>query len=205
MSERELEERRLRGEEIPSVNPMGRGIPHDIRTQIKDYPVIPGTISQNVEVISTFDTRPINAIDFYFASSTSVEPTGTAQFLFTVPSGYVAVLRGFKYALQTIFTPFNRSWVTCTVNINGSAVQNYNALQLGQVVNDLVPIHAIAKEGDIIEIAVTILAAILPPGTITIDVAAEMHGNLLLSRGLPSNFEIGNIKPAKTIRYGVDK
>lgn len=152
-------------------------------------------------VNSVFDTLPVNARDFYSIGQLTVnskadlniDPT---QFDYTVPSGYVAILRGFKFHNETIEYPDISSYVTTSILIEGIVQPDYSRLPLGQTSGGMIPIHAMASESKIISIQVhpTIgFAFNTTENTQTFIVT--LFGNLLLSRGLPLEFE--NISQTK--------
>lgn len=189
-------------------------------------------------VTSTFDARPINARDFwetgtgviqatYFASVTPpfwVLNTGAGfqnAFLqnFTVPDGYIAILRGFKFKVLdptvTVLRPANlidTFFISIAGGTTGALISilvddipqpNFtNITGLGFRQNDLVPCYILANAGQVITLKV------FPPLTLdypqiaggvgpTTDLFVyqtngTLQGNLILDTGLPLQYEPGS-------------
>lgn len=149
----------------------------------------------NKLVNSTFDTLPVNARDFYHTGTVTVnsnedlniDPT---QFDFVVPSGYIGILRGFKFHNDDMVFPDTFSYVKTSVLIEGITHPDYSLLILGQSSNGMIPIHALANENKTISLqfhpSLAFANATLAD---TQTFVVTLFGNLLLSRGLPLEFE----------------
>lgn len=156
-------------------------------------------IQQLVE--STFDTRPVNARDFHKTGSVNVntdedfniDPT---QFDFEIPSGYIGILRNFKYYTDIPIVPDVSSYLSVSILVDGIIHPDYEKMPLGQNSNGMIPIHALVNENKIISLQFhpTEAYALATP-TLVVKYFVTLYGNLLLSRGLPLEFE--NISQTK--------
>lgn len=156
-------------------------------------------------VTTTYDARPINARDFFTSAINNAETDGStageipADFSFTVPQGYVAVLRGvaWDFSIPSLAdegspSPDYNYTFTVRLQVDGIAVPNYDDIAgFGAFLNDLVPCYVLANEGQTITLSVRITS----DNALTIGVNQKLYGNLLLSRGLPTNFEPGSLTP----------
>lgn len=137
-----------------------------------------------------------------------------AQYYFNyqVPHGRVAILRGFKYELELLFSGLSQADITATVytgspvSDDGSIIvqreivapENEN-IELGQLVEDLVPIYVVAGEEQNISIIITCGANYYN----AVDVVAPadfprcwvtLYGNSLEYTGRAVNFEPGTVE-----------
>lgn len=170
-----------------------------------------GTVEQSTYVQSTFDARPINGVDFLTKQKVRIafqNPNGAAvdvpgEVSFIVPQGYVGILRGFAWSFNVPIFPrddndsFEMGIVSISVLVNNVAQNFYNDLDaFGANVANFLPTYIIAETGN--EIKVRINLGNLNPAGITNttlydeDMTITLYGNLLLSRGLPAQFEPGS-------------
>lgn len=112
--------------------------------------------------------------------------------IFTVPKGYVAILRAFKYALEPQMPTVLRDDMRVSLYVDSIAVENYIGLKLPQVVTDFVPCYVIGDENQIIKITIGFLTNIVSPPGAAIGCYVELYGNLLLKTGVPTVIEPGN-------------
>jgi hypothetical protein len=165
-------------------------------------PVIPATVT------SVYDGRPVNARDFKVTDVQTLNgdndanpPAQTLDVDYEVPLGFVGVLRGFQF--QPFVVPnspikntndnvFN--WVEVSILINGIVQQDYSQLKFGATMDRAQEIFIVASELQIITLRVKFLSAFILAQSLvvleTTPVRLEMYGNNLLTRGLPTPFEI---------------
>lgn len=118
---------------------------------------------------------------------------------FVVPTGYMAILRGFMFTGDPILN-LDFSDVLVTILIDGIPQANYENLELGEQQFDFfIPCHILANDGQRIELRFDNSAA--APG-VSVDVSIVFHGNLLLRTGVPIEYEQGNPTKSKAIARG---
>ena len=144
------------------------------------------------QVTTTFDARPINSRDFLMVDKVRYKhslPNGNPNEVFTpavgrftVPQGFTAILREFSWIIDDgNFVP-----PQAFIAVNGVPSPNYDNLRY--LTNNFVgrvPCYIMALPGQNIDIVLTAN----DPDEFDTDVTFYMHGNLLLSRGLPLNYE----------------
>lgn len=175
------------------------GPPADIslENQIRNRPGEIGSIPRRFDVTSTFDARPVNGRDFLETFSFSFLVDGDADIsdtetlLFNVPDGYVGIIRGFRYHLSRFLNLEDRS-MTVSVLADGVVLNNYDNMLLEQIVNDFIPVYGISTGLKDIGIRITHPAPIELLDAETVGCRVELYGNLLLSRGIPSQYEPTN-------------
>lgn len=183
----------------------GAGIPVDIQRQegVVGLDTQPDRLmSQGAEVLSVYDSRPINARDFtdtqFRSVSIPASPTGpvVANFDFFVPGGYIGVLRGFHYENEAPSGSADRTTFACSILVNDIIQVGYENLLLGQVTPKPVdqPCFILAGLKGKITLRLIIDATMLG-GVSDLPIYTELYGNLLLTKGVPLNFEIGNLGP----------
>lgn len=166
---------------------------------LADVPQVNEDRTRAASVRSTYDTRPINATDFHFTEIKEATPLLEGDeivlFNYTVPESYVAVLRSFEYnQFPHIFV--EDSGPLLSILIDGITQVGHSNIP---VTADKTPFktHIIAPEKSLLT-----LRLIYPAGYTTgiaLSVWAHLYGNLLLTRNLPSAFEVGNDEPSKSI------
>ena len=158
------------------------------------------------QVVSTYDSRPIQAYDFQSSACDTIEfvqsgPNGTfspVSIIYTVPENTVAVLRWFRYQVQ--WAPVNHvqegdCWLQSDLFVNDLPVREYNqmfhpvVMQRPQdafvIVDERKRIRlTLSKQGD------TVLSSTIDG--INSPVLFELYGQLLLKTGVPVEFEIAN-------------
>jgi len=193
-----------------------QGIPPDIATS-NGVMQVASKQSSNISpqipslVESTFDTRPVNGRDFYitgreFFNWNSSFPTlniDTISLTRNVPNGYVGILRGFRFgAFSPLAFPANESrypdmgeLITATLLKDNVIIPGYDNIQVGQIQNELIPVHSLVNENKTFTIKLKAsnyyMEAINEHIGFNIPYyfSIEMYGNELLSRGLPLEFE----------------
>jgi len=180
----------------------GTGIIDTIETQ-KISPRPPALLYQ---VVSTYDSRPIQAYDFQdsecqFINWGGVPPTfSPVSLTYDVPVNVVAVVRSFRY--QVIDAPVNAvvegdCWLQSDIFVNDLPVREYNRM-LHPVFQELFfPCFIVVDERKEIRLQ---LSQFDPANTefsqalngVTAPVQLEIYGNLLLKTGVPIEFEVAN-------------
>lgn len=188
---------------VPPATPIGTprpaGVPPDVdqQNQLINTPMRDGTATIGANVTSTFDTRPINAIDFIDTTVDSIEEgefvNTDAQGDFTVPPGFSAILRGFKItAKDPTFTLIqNPERVTVTVFVNDSPVPFYENMIFIPTATAFNPCHVVADENQVIKVVASIQATIGGTGT-DVEYYFQLYGNLLIRTGVPVQYQQGN-------------
>jgi len=174
----------------------GQQMPPDIQYQVGQMENIEnrGQIGSREfvgEVTTTFNARPINARDFLIAPRVRyayILPNGNPNLQiipavgrFVVPAGYTAILREFSWVIgDPTVKP-----TAVHIAVNGTPVPNYDDLAgLNNNFMGRAPCYIMALPGSTIDIVMTPVE-----DEFDTDVSFYMHGNLLLSRGLPLNYE----------------
>lgn len=133
-------------------------------------------------------------------------------FNYQVPRGRVAVMRGFKYTLNTTFSGMVDSDVTASIYTGAPVADNGTVivqrgivtpevenLRLGQFVDELIPVYVVAGEFQYISLIITFSATYIAavdelnpvdfPGC---DV--KFYGQSLETTGRSINFEPGTVE-----------
>jgi len=159
------------------------------------------------EVISTYDSRPVQAYDFQasgceFLNWAGVPPTFPPTFLeYTVPANTVAILRSFRY--QLINPPVNHvvegdCWLQSDLFVNDLPVREYHQMLHPTVMDKFFETFLIVDELKRIQLSLTVFD--LAGGTeFSADlngeqtpVLFELYGNLIVKTGVPIEFEVAN-------------
>ncbi|MEE9119410.1 MAG: hypothetical protein V3U02_12565 [Calditrichia bacterium] len=161
-----------------------------------------GTVPLAGNTIAHYDSRPINALDFNHTSYDTWTVTGGAgdtlvSTTFTIPNGYNAALRGYRYAMVPTVA-FAPNQLLLDLQVNGVAPLNYQGLMRGQVIAGFIPTWLLAGPGDTIGMFFTAVVALGGAGALR-EVHIEMVGNLVLDTGLPLQQEFSNKKFGKGI------
>lgn len=183
---------RERGESYPergNTAPI-QGLPSDVAYQarIAEQKSVIGSPKTNSKVETTFDARPINAVDFYESGGTFGYGVPNASFTFQVPEGRIGILRKFRYEFSPIYPniPFNN--IVTSIQVSGITVPGYTGMQLAQYVPDWIDCYALAGEGQYITLFFQFSGA-FPYAAVSLN--AEFYGNLLISTGRQLEFEPG--------------
>lgn len=196
-------------------------VPPDVQARSNAYdngagelgsPVIPATVT------STFDARPINARDWKITTvgllnrdGDGAPATQTLSATYNVPAGYVGVMRGFQFSPRIVpWIPLDNTtnesfdWVTVTILVNNIVQADYDSLKFGPTMDRPQEVFVLAGETQTLTIQVNFLASFIRGQSIfenfeTTPVLLQMYGNALLTRGLPTPFEI-----ATQIKSGTD-
>lgn len=213
---------RERGEVIvgdkPPYDP--RRVPADVdyqqevEEQQKDVPG--GSLSQGARVVSVYDTRPVNGEDFVKTDSQQalIEPTNGApdvgvfvRFFFRVPEGLIAVLRGFsvdpEFDLNRAAFDGTSPALTFTdpafifrLRINNIAVKGYDDVGADRLQINY-PTHVIAGSDALISLEIANVAE--RPAGMNQHIIASFYGQLLLSTGRETQYEIGEPVKARPV------
>lgn len=176
------------------------GPPPDIRQEsnVRNRPGEMGSIPRAFDVTSTFDARPVNGRDFLETAYLDFEVNGdagtsdTKSISFQVPDGYVGIIRGFRYFL-TRFLNIEDNSMSVTVIADSVPLNNYDLLSLEQIVNDYIPVYGISNPLKALGLNITHPAPIDLLDEENVGCRVEIYGNLLLSRGIPSQYEPANM------------
>jgi hypothetical protein len=197
---------------VPPQSPGGPSAVADLArpTDIVEYTernyVSPRPPALLYQVVSTYDSRPIQAYDFSattcgFLSWNGTPPVmDTAELIYTVPQNVIAVVRSFAYQVQN--APVNAvvegdCWLQSDIFVNDLPVREYNHMRLPVYMEDQFPAFIIADENLRIRLR---LSTFDPNDTefgqaldgLQVPVLFQMYGNLILKTGIPEAFEIAN-------------
>jgi hypothetical protein len=178
-----------REHQLINVDPVPPGQQVDsARTAYDNTPI--GPIPFAYDVRAVFDSRPVNGYDFNIVVSTSGELVNPITISFTVPNGYVAVL---KRVISFIESPIPasalRSDVLLTLLLNQGVVPNNANIPVGIEQDDLVRCFVIADQGSVLSARLVVSAAIL---ALTPTYTIQFYGNLLQKTNIPTPFEVAN-------------
>ena len=184
------------------------GAPPDIslENQVINRPGEIGSVPRRYDVTSTFDARPVNGRDFLetftlnyqfipppppLAKANQIGQSVIDSDTFTVPDGYVGVVRGFRYFVNNMLN-LGDQFLLVTLISDGVPVNNYDKVPLPQIVNDFISCYGISNP--LKTIGLTIEHPEPAHFTLIEDISirVELYGNLLLSRGIPSQYEPTN-------------
>lgn len=158
---------------------------------------------QETLVRTTFDARPINTIDF---SSTIIgigDPAVSVVFNYTVPAGFVGILRGFKYrsSINIFGLDFNPAFNVSRITVGapgyvsalgtgvtaGTNDPQYTNMRYGDYMSDYMPCYIICPPSQTITLFLESNNVLYIGATWQ----AHFYGNLLLSDGVPSKMQPG--------------
>lgn len=215
---RELDAYDLDGKIIPPSSPGGPGQVADLArgtgiiNVLETQPVSPRPPALLYQVISTFDSRPIQAFDFQHSECGNIRwiPGGSGsefdpvEFTYTVPENTVAILRAFRYQVTT--APINAvtegdCWLFSDLLVNDQPVREYNRMLHPVYMQRFFDTFLIVDERK----RLTLRLRMADDGTDVVEfysdlqlndlvspVLTEFYGNLLLKTGVPIEFEIAN-------------
>lgn len=206
LSEDLLIERGGFGAEVKGVPfQSGKEIPPDIAYQTEVEQIAEQATTQSVpqstRVTTVYDARPINARDWTEAGtilmSTDFTASTPAELEFIVPKGYVAIMRGFRWMYTDTFpfgvgaVPPNNYTVDAGIFVDDTVQPDYDEIaELGVFLNTLYPCYILAAELQKITLRITPRA---DAAFSSANVYMEMYGNLLLSKGLPLQYQPGSL------------
>lgn len=183
----------------------GAGVPVDIARQqgVEGIPPLDDRLmSQGASVRSVYDSRPVNARDFtetrFQTIAVPFSDPGilVANFDYFIPGGYVGVLRGFHYELETPVATADRNTVRCSILVNDIIQLGHENMLLGQVNPKPVgqPCFILAPLGGKLTLRLLLVGDDLVDGGLSeLPIYVELYGNLLLTQGVPLPFEIANL------------
>lgn len=174
-----------------------------------------GYVRSEPYVISQYDARPINCIDFV-STFADAEQTGndTRVFTYSVPAGRVAVLRrlDIRYYVsgadprdQATGAPL--AFATLTMAVDGNSLDQLNNLRIDDAVcgvfpaatTDVVwssglslPLYALAPSRSSVTLTFSLFGAAIATYNFAF-VAPLLHGNLLLEQGVNPTSEPGTL------------
>ncbi|MES9859103.1 MAG: hypothetical protein ABW166_21330 [Sedimenticola sp.] len=175
------------------------GAPYDIRQEndVRSRPGEMGSIPRRFDVTSTFDARPVNGRDFLktffldFEVDGDEEISDTKTALFQVPDGYIGIIRGFRYFL-TRYLNIEARAMTVGIIADSVILNEYDNMELEQIVNDFIPVYGISNSLKNIGVKIKHPYPIDILGEETVQCRVQLYGNLLLSRGIPAQYEPAN-------------
>lgn len=178
----------------------------DIIDTIESRQISPRPPALLYQVVSTYDSRPIQAYDFQASACALItfitEGAGAGfdavSITYTVPDNTVAILRSFRY--QVTFAPVNHvqegdCWLQSDLFVNDLPAREYNQMLHPVVMQDFFPTFLIVDERKRIRLTLSKVPQTIMSATIvdiTSPVLFEFYGNLLLKTGVPVEFEIAN-------------
>ncbi len=194
----------------PTYDPSSQA---DISLAQKKYVTKPGTVPVDANVITTFDARPINGRDFsqlIYLSSSNINTN--ASISYTVPDGYIGILRWFSYELsisQSLGSdymdvygnfngigagpPPNGAITSVTITSGGSPSPDFSGVPFGTSV-DRQPCYILCEAGAQIVLTFRLLSN--PSNWDSIHGGwMQLYGNLILDTGRPLEFEPGTSEP----------
>jgi hypothetical protein len=139
-------------------------------------------------VRSVYDSRPVSGYDFNIivtmAAGICVTPTPA---FFTVPQGYVAVLREIETWCEPPQNLTARTDITVSAQINMVDIPYNTGIPVGNGTLENIKLFSIADE--LQQVGVTFPAF---PASGAFTLYAQLYGNFLLKSGRPAPFEIAN-------------
>lgn len=169
-------------------------------------PISPRPPALLYQVVSTYDSRPIQAYDFQASGCDVLEffdDGGAGEFDpiffdYIVPSNVVAVLRGFRY--QVSLAPTNMvteggCWLQSDLFVNDLPVREYNKMFHPVFMRKFFDTFVIVDELNTIRLQLSHTAdneLFSATAGVVSPVLFEFYGNLLLKTGVPIDFEIAN-------------
>ena len=174
---------RARGAVDTAIGTTARG---SMQTAPKGSPIADYTVR------STYDSRPIQGTDFnWYISGTAhyaaETPTPTLALAYSVPQGYVAVLKKVHWWIDTPLILTSRAQVAIALQVNGGNQLGNEFIPVGNEAD--IDTFIIADEFSRLGLLAT-STAWLSGGT---PIAAILYGNLLQKTGRPATFEIANL------------
>ena len=182
--------------------------PTSVETYVDTHRVNPRPPALLYQVVSTFDSRPIQGYDMQASGCNTInffESGGAGffdpvSFTFTVPQNVVAVLRSFRYQVSN--APVNHvtegdCWLQSDILVTDLPVRQYFKMLHPVFMDKFFDTFVIVDELQRIEIR---LSEFDPNNTelssaidgINSPVLFEMHMNALVKTGVPIEFEIAN-------------
>lgn len=208
----ELEAFDLEGKRVPPGSPGGPTQVADLAREtsivrtLETQAISPRPPALLYQVVSTYDSRPIQAYDFQDSRCDALTFAGTppvfspVSLTFVVPDNTIAVLRSFRY--QVIDGPVNATtegdcWLQSDLFVNDLPVREYNRMLHPVFMQLHFPTFLIVDERKRLRLTVSIFD---PSNTVfaqaldgeVFPILFELYGNLLLKTGVPIAFEISN-------------
>lgn len=185
----------------PEISYREPKVPHDLASSVDlgDAPTLLEDRTQGASVRSVYDTRPINGTDFQSAESQDITPSaengGTVDFNYTVPTSYIAVLRGFEFRQSPVKIVEDLD-ISFSILVDGISQLGHSNIPLPPDVG-FINTHILADENSTITLRVIYPA--LYSDAVLYRVWSRLYGNLILTNNRPLAFEVGNTEPVKTI------
>jgi hypothetical protein len=147
----------------------------------------------DANITSTYDARPINAIDFYRIDQVTSGANFTSSLFFTVPFGRVAILKNVGWyapslATANVYGVYDTIKARADILIDGIFDNQYQNILYP--IADNLPVYVIAAAEQIIELRVTNTV-----GDAGFVAELSMYGQLLLASGSATNYEPGTKYP----------
>lgn len=175
---------------------------------VNKQPSEPGNVSDSAKVVTVYDARPINAIDFTVIFNTDTG-SATQNFNMTVPAGIVRILKNFSFFMNgdgiatTLIDQFGQEFgiglttnqgILFSISINGVRQPNYTNLNLGLYIKNH-PCYIIADSNSVVTFSFNTPTELGNPASMILIV----YGQDLLSSGRSINFEPGNVIQAPPV------
>ena len=121
---------------------------------------------------------------------------------FTVPDGYVAILRAFRFVVDPVLD-LPCTEVLVSILVDDIPQNNYDRLPLGSEQDIFLPTWILADNGQRIALRYDNTGANGGSGTeVSVEVCVTFYGNLLIRTGVPIEYEQGNPSVSKPIVRG---
>ena len=121
---------------------------------------------------------------------------------FTVPDGYVAILRAFRFVVDPVLD-LPCTEVLISILVDDIPQNNYDRLPLGSEQDIFLPTWILADNGQRIALRYDNSGANGGSGTeVSVEVCVTFYGNLLLRTGVPIEYEHGNPSTSQPIVRG---
>lgn len=153
--------------------------------------VKPGEPPIDFTVRSVYDSRPVQGQDFNItAIVTQIVQPGNNDCSFTVPQGYVAVVRRLHHFVTNppVGVGINRSDALCSILLDNADYPYNKNIPVGWESDDIVNLFMIADEFQTVTTRFVFSAVVLETSALYV----TFYGNLLLKTGRPAQFEIAN-------------
>lgn len=200
LDEFKLAEREELFERQPGIPTPGSEIPPSLPTGYLAQPSGLNIPDIGLGVKSVYDARPVNGKDWtaFFKVQCTVADGGKALVQVQFPEGFIAVFRRFSYQVfnsSGLFEPDKIILMDFGINFSGdpnrvSSISTIN--NQGTIFDNRYPAQVINQETFLIVPEKSNLTIGISSVGSSAQITFELYGNLLKSRGLPSNFEIAS-------------
>lgn len=150
-----------------------------------------GDPPKSYDVRSVYDSRPVQGFDFNIVDSIAKNESSNPMIVsFTVPQGYVCVLRKLHHFTDPPVSIVSRADVQVSLLVNGSAVKYNQNIPVGNESDDIVECFVIADEFSVVSASFNIDATIFSDVNFTM--YGQFYGQFLLKTSVNYKFEVAN-------------